>query len=308
MDFNVLAEGLRFPEGPIWCKDGSILLVEIEARCLTRISMDGTRTVVAQMGGGPNGAAIGPDGHCYICNNGGFAWHEDNEGLRPAGMPDDFSGGRIERINLSTGAVECVYDRSPGGPLIGPNDLVFDAHGGIWFTDAGKGRDREILRGGAYYAKADGSMIVEAAYPMLTANGIGLSPDGSRLYVAETQTGRLWAFDLDGPGNIVKKAFPSPHGGTLIANLGDFTLCDSLAVDADGNIWVATLMKGGIAIVSPDGSRIDHISLPDRFTTNVCFGGPDMRTAYVTLSQTGKLISFPIDRPGLTLNYNDLAL
>ena len=163
MKFTVLAEGLRFPEGPIWCNDGSILLVEIESRCLTRIATDGTRTVVAQMGVGPNGAAIGPDGHCYICNNGGFAWHEDEDGLRPAGMPDDFSGGRIERIDLSTGAVECIYDQSPGGPLIGPNDLVFDAHGGIWFTDAGKARHREIFRGGAYYAKVDGAMIVEAA-------------------------------------------------------------------------------------------------------------------------------------------------
>src|SRR5687768_5791037 len=100
MPYDIVAEGLRFPEGPIAMADGSVVLVEIEARTLTRIGADGTRGVVAQLDGGPNGAALGPDGKVYICNNGGFAWHEDAQGLRPAGAPPGDPVGWIERVSL----------------------------------------------------------------------------------------------------------------------------------------------------------------------------------------------------------------
>src|SRR5665213_1960359 len=133
-----IASGLRFPEGPIAMPDGTFLVVEIERQCLSRISADGKVTPIAYMGGGPNGAAIGPDGHCYICNNGGFSWREDSLGLRPNGEAPDYSGGRIERVDLKVGSVEILYDRTEKGLLRGPNDLVFDRHGGFWFTDRGK--------------------------------------------------------------------------------------------------------------------------------------------------------------------------
>ncbi|HEY0570546.1 MAG TPA: SMP-30/gluconolactonase/LRE family protein, partial [Enterovirga sp.] len=132
-------------------------------------------------------------------------------------------------------------------------------------------------------------------------NGIGLSPDGRVLYVAETETARLWAFDLKGPGEIDKQPFPSPHGGRLVVGLGAYNRFDSLAVDADGNICVATLVNGGITIVSPDGASVRHIPMPERWATNICFGGPDLRTAYITLSSTGRLVSMPWERAGLRL-------
>ena len=138
---------------------------------------------------------------------------------------------------------------------------------------------------------------------MLTANGVGLSPDENWLYVAETQTGRIWRFELDGPGAIRRQPWPSPHGGSLLTTLPDYGLCDSLAVDADGNICLATLMRGGITIISPDGVQIAHIPLPDRYVTNLCFGGPELRTAYVTLSQSGRLIAMEWPNPGLPLNF-----
>lgn len=301
--FRELATGLRFPEGPIAMPDGSIILVEIEARCLTRIGPDGTKTIVARLGGGPNGAAIGPDGKCYVCNNGGFSWHEDEQGLRPTGEPDDYSGGRIERVDLATGAVEKLYDRTEHGLLRGPNDIVFDRTGGFWFTDAGKARHRSIDRGGVYYAKPDGSYIAEVGYPMLQANGVGLSPDENWLYVAETMTGRVWRFELDGPGAIKRQPWPSPHGGSLLSSLTDYGLCDSLAVDAAGNICVATLMRGGITVIAPDGAQIAHVPLPDKYVTNLCFGGPGLRTAYVTMSHSGRLVAMEWPRPGLPLNF-----
>jgi gluconolactonase len=302
-DFRILTEGLRFPEGPIAMPDGSVVLVEIEAKRLTRVLPDGTKKTIAQLGGGPNGAALGPDGKVYVCNNGGFAWHEDENGLRPVGAPPDDSGGRIERVDLQTGKVELLYDRTENGPLIGPNDIVFDRQGGFWFTDAGKGLPRQLYRAGVYYGRTDGSEIREVIYPMLQANGIGLSADEDRLYVAETITGRLWEFELTAPGEVRKLPFPSPNGGRLLAGVTGFQLFDSLAVDSAGNICVATLFNGGITVVSSDGRSVSHVALPDRYTTNICFGGKDLKTAYVTLSSTGRLAMMDWKTPGLPLNF-----
>lgn len=298
-----VATGLRFPEGPIAMPDGSVILVEIERQTLSRVLPDGRVEVIAKLGGGPNGAAIGPDGAAYVCNNGGFLWHEDEHGLRPLAQAPDYSGGRIERVDLATGETRVLYTESDKGPLRGPNDIVFDRAGGLWFTDLGKARSRDLDRGGVYYAAADGSSITEVVYPLLTPNGIGLSPDESRLYVAETHTGRLWAFDLEGPGRIRRRPFPSPNGGELVAGLPGYQLFDSLALDAAGNICVATLFNGGITVISPDGARIEHLPMPDLYTTNLCFGGPGLRTAYATLSVSGRLVAFDWPRPGLALNF-----
>jgi gluconolactonase len=303
MQLTEIATGLRFPEGPIAMPDGSVILVEIAAGRLTRVLADGSKHVVAETGGGPNGAAIGPDGACYVCNNGGFRWHEQGGVLRPMLQADDYSGGRIERVDLATGAVKVLYTGAGDVRLRGPNDIVFDTHGGFWFTDLGKTRLRDWDRGGVWYAKADGSFIKEVIFPMVTPNGVGLSPSGDRLYVAETVTGRLWAFDVVGPGEIKRQPFPSPNGGRLVAGLPGYQLFDSLAVDAAGNICVATLFNGGITIISSDGASIEHVPMPDFLTTNICFGGADLSTAYITLSSTGKLVAAPWKRPGLKLNY-----
>ena len=300
-----ITSGLRFPEGPIAMPDGSIILVEIERGTLSRVTPDGKIHVVAKPGGGPNGAALGPDGKIYVCNNGGFDWRETPEtGLRPTGQPKNYSGGRIERIDPENGKVEVLYTGTENGELRGPNDIVFDAHGGFWFTDLGKGRPRDLDRGGIYYAKADGSSIKEAIYPLMTPNGIGLSPAGDRLYAAETQTGRVWAWDVSGPGEIrPSKNGLVAGGGTLLAGLPGFQLFDSLAVDGGGYVCVATLMNGGITVISPDGTNVEHVPMPDYMTTNICFGGESLRTAYITLSSSGKLVSMQWPRPGLKLNY-----
>jgi gluconolactonase len=299
-----ITRGLRFPEGPVAMADGSVLVVEIEAARLTRVAPDGRKTTVSQHTGGPNGAAIGPDGKVYICNNGGFNWHEDPKyGLRPTGQADDYSGGRIERVDVATGAIETLYTECDGFPLKGPNDLVFDAHGGFYFTDLGKTRAREMDRGAVYYAKADGSHIKAVAYPTITANGCALSPDGNTLYFAETEAARLWAMDVLAPGEVKREPWPSIHGGRLVGCPGGYQRFDSMAVDNAGNICVATLINGGITVFSPDGRSVKHIPMPDLYSTNICFGGPDLRTAYVTLSGSGRLVSFPWERPGLRLNW-----
>ena len=297
-----LASGLRFPEGPVWLPDGSVIVVEIAAGRVTRVGPDGRKEVVAEPGGGPNGAALGPDGRLYVTNNGGsFTWHEVGGLLVPGPTPPEHRGGRIERIDLGSGAVEVLYDGCDGRPLRGPNDLVFDGHGGFWFTDHGTTHERTRDRTGVFYAKADGSQIREAIFPLDSPNGIGLSPQGDRLYVAETHTGRVWAWSVLRPGEVASAPGFGPAGGTLLAGLPGFQLLDSLAVDGEGFVCVATLVNGGITAISPDGARVEHVPLPDPLVTNVCFGGPELRTAFCTLSGTGRLVSMAWPRTGLRL-------
>lgn len=302
-EFREITDGLRFPEGPIAMPDGSVLLVEIERGTLTRCNPDGSKEIVAETGGGPNGAAIGPDGACYICNNGGFEWTVDDGLLHSVSQANNYVTGSIQRVDLDTGAVTTLYTECDGHKLCGPNDIVFDAEGGMWFTDLGKTRAREMDRGGVYYAKADGSFITEVAYPLLMANGIGLSPDGGMLYAAETDACRLLAWEITGPGTVAKKGWPMPGGGDVICRPEGYKRFDSLAVEADGNICVATLMTGGITVASPKGGEVEFIPMPDVMTTNICFGGPDLRTAYITLSGTGKLVAMDWPRPGLPLEF-----
>jgi len=303
-DIRIITEGLKFPEGPIALPDGDIIVVEIGAGCLTRVSPNGKKTVVARPGGGPNGAAMGPDGKCYVCNNGGFRMVERDGRLFPAGQSDSYSGGRIERIDIETGKVEVLYTHCDGVALKGPNDIVFDRQGGFWFTDHGKQRKRDADITGIYYATADGSSITEVIFPSEAPNGIGLSPSEDEVYVAETHTGRVWAYPLSGPGRVAAPRLPIRGAqGRLVAGLSGHQLLDSLAVDGAGNICVATIHNGGITVLPPDGSHVSHVPMPDPITTNICFGGKDLKTAYITLSSTGRLAAMDWPRPGLPLNF-----
>lgn len=302
--FQVVATGLRFPEGPIALPSGDFLVVEIERGCLTRISPDGKVNPVAFTGGGPNGAAIGPDGRCYICNNGGASWREDSHGLRPIGPAADYKVGSIERVDLRAGTVETLFTETNKGPLRAPNDIVFDRQGGFWFTDLGKGRHRDLDRGSVCYVPPDLSGAREVIFPMLTPNGIGLSPGEDRLYVAETQTGRVWEFGIEAPGQIKRLRWPaSPNGGRCLHGSSGYCLFDSLAVDGAGQVCVATIGTPGLTVIPPHGGEARHIPLPDHFPTNICFGGPGLLTAYVALSGSGRLVALPWDGPGLPLNF-----
>jgi gluconolactonase len=303
-ELRVIADGLKFPEGPVAYPDGSVIVVEIARGTITKVAADGAVSVVATPGGGPNGLATGPDGALYCCNNGGFAWHEADGMMRPLGTPADYAGGLIERIDPATGTVQALYTHCGEHRLKGPNDIVFDAEGGFYFTDLGKPRPRDRDLGGVYYALPDGSAITEVAHPLLTPNGIGLSPDGRVLYVAETETSRLWAFDIEAPGRARKQPWPSPHGGRLVCGLPGFQRFDSLAVLESGDICVATLMTGFITQIAPDGRVVRAVEMPERYPTNICFGGADRRDAFITLSGRGQLAAMRWPEPGLALHFS----
>lgn len=293
--------GLKFPEGPIAMPDGSVILVEIARGTLSRVSPNGTIDVIAETGGGPNGAALGPDGAVYICNNGGFEWYESNGLLFAGDIAEDYSGGRIERVDIATGKVDVLYTECNGAPLRGPNDIVFDKQGGFWFTDLGKGYGRQKDRGAVFYAKIDGSYIEEMVFPIETANGVGLSPDEDFVYVAETQGARLWKWELVGPGKLAGAGRTGQKN--FVASPAGLNFFDSLAVEADGTVCVATIMNGGISRINPMDGSIRHVPTGDPMTTNICFGGDDLKTAFITASGTGRLLKTEWDTPGTPLNF-----
>ncbi|MGV9713345.1 SMP-30/gluconolactonase/LRE family protein [Gordonia sp. NPDC003424] len=311
LKFDVVTTGLLFPEGPIALPDGDVLVVEIHRKALTRVAADGTRSVVAELGGGPNGAAIGPDGRAYVANSGGLNRFEVGPYAFAGGTPEDYTTGSLQAVHLTTGEVETLYTHCDGSPLRGPNDIVFDTHGGCYITDHGKSDSAVADRGRIFYCAADGSSITQVAGDMNAPNGIGLSPDGTRLYVSETYTARVWWWDVVAPGQIVGgRTLAGSGDANFLWGSGDFRYLDSLGVEAGGNVCVASLATPGICVISPEGELVEFVEIDtdgDPGITNICWGGEDMRTAYVTASSTGKLLRFEWPRPGLVLNNQSRA-
>jgi gluconolactonase len=283
-DCTVIAEGLAFPEGPVVMADGSVIVVETFGGRITRC-WNGRKALICEVGDGPNGAAIGPDGALYVCNNGGIG-------------PEYFARmdrvGRIERVELGTGRHERLYVACEGRPLSAPNDLMFDADGNLWFTDFGRLETDGKRFGGLYCARADGSAIIRVVDKAHSYNGVGISPDMHTVYVADTVQARIYAVDRR----------LEPQRPRLVATVPGMVSLDSLAMTAAGNLCVATIgERGAISTVTPHG-QVSVVPTDDPVTTNIAFGGSDMRDAFITLSIKGMLVRIRWDEPGMRLVYN----
>lgn len=300
-DVKILASGFGFPEGPAVMPDGAVILTEIRNGRCSRVTPDGKSAVFSECGGGPNGLAIGPDGALYLCNNGGARYVEGSS--MSQGAHTGYKGGSIQRLDARTGEARTLYAECDGHKLSAPNDLVFDKQGGFYFTDLGKRFARHRDHGGLYYAQPDGSKITCIAYPIVSPNGCALSPDGKILYVADTEGAWLWAFDIEGPGVLKKPAPFAHHSGRVIGGVTGPARFDSMAVLENGNICVATLTSGKITEFSPAGAVVREVKMPDVYPTNICFGGNDRRTAYITLSDKGQLGVMQWPTAGLKLNF-----
>jgi gluconolactonase len=300
LQYTIMAEGLAFPEGPIACDDGTVLVVETAAGRVTRIHPDGRKQTFADTGGGPNGIAFGPDGAVYCCNNGGALWRNIDGVNLPAGPLPGTKGGYIQRIEPRTGKVEMLYEYCDGRHLAAPNDIVFDRDGGFWFTDFGRHDGGISHVGGLYYARADGSSLRRIAEGP-DYNGVGLSPDGKTVYAALSFERWIMAFEAN-----PHTSPPTPMMlGRVVADFPGRTFLDSLAIEADGTVAQACVFeRPGIYRVNPGTGNYQRHDFGDMLSTNICFGGNDMCTAYVTLSHKGALAKAQWPAPGLKLAYN----
>ncbi len=298
MDTTVIASGLEFPEGPVCYPDGSVYFVEIRGGRVRKIAPDGTLSVFAKPGGGPNGAARGPDGALYATNNGGLAWRR---GL-PVGPASGYETGAIERVNINgQGTVERIYTSCEGAQLSAPNDLVFNAEGNFYFTDPVH-RDPAIheslneptkRKGSVYYASPNGTHIQRVATDLQHPNGIGLTPDGKTLLVAETFASGLCAFPILAPGELGERQ--------PFCKLPDGYHPDGFCLDEEGYVLVCGVLGGGIIVFDPNGKQIDLIPSEDKVVTNIAFGGLELKTLYITESGLGRIVAMGWERKGLEL-------
>ena len=293
MEFEIIAEGFSTPEGPLVCDDGSVMLVEVTAGRIRRIAPDGKVTTVAETGGGPNGLAVGPDGALYCCNSGGF---DLSTALGMHALPPaDYTGGTIQRIDVATGKVETLLTGYDGRTFGGPNDIIFAADGSFWFTDYGKFTADCQRHGGLYHASIDGNLRQVAFGTCL--NGVGLSPDGQTAYAAATAERWMLSYKTDPAAGRQR--------GEVVANFPGRQFLDSMAMEASGVIAGGCLLEGhGIGRVEPASGAVALVPTPDRMPTNICFGGADMRTAYITFSERGALAKCRWPVPGMRLPFN----
>jgi gluconolactonase len=280
-EVEIVAEGLAFPEGPVAMNDGSVLVAEIAGGRIARVDRNGAVETAVTVGGGPNGCAIGPDGALYVCNNGGFRFGNP---ITPC----------VQRVDLSARTTEVLYRDCDGVALNSPNDLVFDRAGGFYFSDY-------AAQGSICYASVDGSAITRVVADRPHPNGIGLSADESVLYWAETPTRQVQRRRVVAPGEVEAadcdvRALFRPGGADRFAVLAGLPGChelDSLAIDAAGSVVVGTLIDSGVSEIRLDGSWSLHrlpAALDDPLVTNVCFGGADLATLFITCSKTGRLL------------------
>ena len=297
--FKQIASGLRFPEGPVAMPDGSVVLVEIERRTLSRVTPDGKIHVVANLGGGPNGAAMGPAARSTSPTTAGFKFLERPGKLFPVAQADDYvTGSHPDRRSRDRQVRHASTTAATASACAARTTWCSTGRAASGSPTSARPASATATAASSTTRNADGSMIKEAIFPLERPNGIGLSPDEKTLYVVETPTARCWAFKLSGAGQIESANGPyRGEKGTVVAGLGGYQMFDSLAVDGEGHVCVATLITGAVSDIWPDGSRVDQYMLPDMMVTNVCFGGRDLRTAFATLSMGGTLVSFEWPRP-----------
>jgi gluconolactonase len=274
LEWSIFAEGFNFPEGPAFDREGNLCLVNLKGGYISRIDPAGQTDIFAYTGtatglaeSAPNGSTFHPNGDLYVAD----------------------SGRKAILAIAATRQVRVVCDNYQGEPFQAPNDLCFDRCGGLYFSDPPPVANRASV-GRLFYLCADGTALLldeGIAY----SNGVALDKDEKYLYLAETRTGRILRYQVQGSGKLgPREVFaalePKPDG---------------LAFDLAGNLYVAVFGSGHIWVVGPDGAVKEKLALGGDGPTNLAFGGPERRFLYITEGPQGRVYRIEREFPGLPL-------
>lgn len=272
MRAEIVATGVPFGEGPVWCADGTLVVTSVAAGALFRIdSAGGTAVRFAETGGGANGAALAADGSIVVTQNGGF---DVSATGFVKGAPPVTSSPMTPGLQLVTpdGAVIALLEDG----FHAPNDLCVAADGTVYFTDPGHYPPPEPNFGRVFAFERDGTARV-VADGFVYCNGIAVDRNGD-LVVVE--------------GRGLQRLLPDGSREWVIEKLGRGG-GDGFCLDADGRFYVGSTVEHGVRVVDPDGTVVDFLEIDgEGLTTNCCFGGSDLRTLYATDAIPGNVVAW----------------
>jgi len=284
-----VATTVAFTEGPAADRDGNVYFTDIINQRIMKLSADGVLTIYREKSNVANGLLIDPQGRLIACEGAPF----ERPGAKLTGKP------QVTRTDLKTGTTEVLADSYEGKPLIGPNDVTIDGKGRLYFTE---------LNGAAVYRiDAPGKLVrILGAPDIQRPNGIQVSPDDRTLYLVESN-------QAQGGARLIRRYDLQPDG--TVRNMRvhyDFApgrSADGMSIDTQGNLYASAGMnqlrgsaetldtKTGVYVISPEGKLVRFIPIPEDFITNNAFGGPDMKSLYVTAGKT--LYKVRVDIAGL---------
>jgi gluconolactonase len=273
-----IATAVAFTEGPAADRDGNVYFTEMVWQRIMKLSANGVLSTFREQSNNANGLLIDPQGRLIACEGA----ESNRTGVLVKFKP------QVTRTDPRTGQIEVLADNYQGKPFVGPNDVTIDGKGRLYFTD---------LTGGAVYRiDAPGQVVrILAAPDIQRPNGIQISPDDTRLYLIEANGAQggarmIRAFDLRPDGTV----------GNMRVHYNFYPgrSADGMSIDTQGNLYASAGMnqlrgtsetldtKTGIYVISPEGKLLKFIPIPEDFITNNAFGGPDMKTLYVTAGKT----------------------
>jgi len=276
-----VATQLSMTEGPTVDREGNVYFTEIMTQRIMKFSKDGVLSVYREHSNAANGMLLDPEGRLVVCEGAPSATAR-RAGLTVSGKP------RITRTDLKTGKTEVLADKFEGKPLVGPNDVTIDGKGRLYFTD---------MDGAAVYRiDAPGKLVrILAAPDIQRPNGIQISPDDKILYLVEANGAEggarmIRAYDLQPDGTV--------RNMRVLYNFYPGRSADGMSIDTQGNLYASAGLhrtrntsetldtQCGVYVISPAGKLLRFIPIPEDFITNNAFGGPDMKTLYVTAGKT----------------------
>ena len=273
-----IAAAVAFTEGPTMDREGNVYFSDIMSERIMKLSKDGVVSTYREHSNVANGLLIDPPGRLVACEGALF----ERNGVKVSGKP------RISRTDLRTGKMEILADNYEGKPFVGPNDVTIDGKGRLYFTD---------LTGAAVYRiDAPGRIVrILAAPDIQRPNGIQVSPDDRKLYLIESNGAEggarmIRAYDLQPDGTV--------RNMRVHYNFYPGRSADGMSIDTQGNLYACAGLhqlrgtaetldtKCGVYVISPDGKLLKFIPIPEDTITNNTFGGPDMKTLYITAGKT----------------------